>query len=688
MPLIIPYLKTKWILTIFILGLLTSKSTDANGTEQSIIKKRIHQKIASEVAIYVQRNHFHLSVQITFPQSQNNQDTLPYVPSTSQSQPLKIDDLSSLSDLISTTESIIVTIKISPDYKEQTRDFIDQFLRERFLLGTNNRSDQIRFEDLLIDRPPSDTERMLELELEKNRNELSRTTSELSQALSQTRSLQGKIDTVQKDHKKNLKDLKNDHNLNLDTLKKQLTELQEQNSKIQKEKSQLTFINQYKEFIITGLVILGIIIASLLVALSVRAFGGYLYRALEYVSKSLDKSISQFSKDDNFDRGQTVEAEVTSSKQANEQNNDNWNYDSLEKQLDSLINDIASLLKTVTNDTIGNYIQNHLSANKIELVVCSLEIIGREVSSQIFHILSPPQKMAIFNFMHKGTFSRPKTQLMIHAAEMLKTHLLGSTFSAEEKDINNNVKKTLERLDFTKLEKLLRQVSPNQLIRVLFYYSAEEVSKILNHFAQDNQTIAEKIVDAIAQIPEGEKLGEEDTYILEILTNLNSDEKDSAYSQYLGFLKKILDESDDSVVDRLSQKLQDIEPMRQALQNRISSVTEFIYLNSEVKEEILSRLSMQEVSLLMSNFEEDQNNNILELFTKDEKEIIDSESKKLVNLAQYKVKKLKKQANSKVISAMRNLVKDLSLDDIREHPKTITETKKTQKPPNEMPKAS
>ena len=101
--------------------------------------------------------------------------------------------------------------------------------------------------------------------------------------------------------------------------------------------------------------------------------------------------------------------------------------------------------------------------------VAMMETLGRETAGKLFDQLNQQAQAQVRDFIQTGVYSRPKADVMLKAAEKIKTTIFFAS-SIEQSESAKKVVKALVSLDQIKLPMLIERTADDALPRLMAYF--------------------------------------------------------------------------------------------------------------------------------------------------------------------------------------------------------------------------
>lgn len=624
--------------------LLTISFTHQTASAMTPLEEGVASRISAELAKYIDHSDFIVGVKLENLAEKRKSGTLSYLPKINPAMNRVAGQ--SFTDIAQIASKATIEISLHQAYQQSTKDFISRLLSQRFGIGATGRIDEISYIGFELDIPRSDQE--LKKKLDKTSDTLTDKEKELEKANKKNVELETKLEQTIKEQEKAMEDTS-----------KKLSELERENSEA-KSAAKADILIKYKEYILGFLAVAAIIVASIVLSSSFRKLG-----SLDNVSKSIAKFAEKDAGGDDEEEDEPSEGSELSATIETAQEEilgSGWSIDDIERKLTSLKSEIEELVDEDDVDAIATYIVRLISRKETESCVVTLEFIGKDLASKIYQKLDQNQMKSVFNFLQKGEYSKPKFHLMLKAGENLKSYLVGSKIMGNESTLNRHIKDKLLLIGDADLLKTITGLNQDQLTRVLFYYTPEEVTRILEMTAKKQPEISEKIIESISKLPDAVELGSVDDSILQYLDFIIAEKNQDRYSSYQNFYKRLIEESDEDIAEKITDKLKNIETMKTFLANEVRTFSDFFLLKEEYFENIISAYSISDIAYLVYSIQETEKESVLAMFNDQEKILIDEELKTIATQSVQKAQQKEKSVKSGIVKRMTKLSKNTPFD--------------------------
>lgn len=605
---------------------------------------------------------------------------LPYVPSPTESRP--IQDLSP-EELRPYIKKADVEILIADRFKESTRAKIKSILEKKLALDPA-RGDQVTFSSLGIEIDAPQTELV----------------DALSKAQAQTREIQEKITTIEKDRdekqrelnavKTALEILKQGSNQKIaeliDASRKDLSEhikerqkesIKDQIKEADSKKDKKTVESSFLEKNITLLSAASLIMVALvLVALTSR----FALNALANAFGSIGDAVKGFG-DKVSEAVSNLTTSATPAPQAIQRAEDGaggrgrvdpqpsaapkGSLEEMQARILVLHQDLVQSLNAKTEGIILAHIDRLLeNTDTISQAVLAMELLGREKANEIFRLLDAESQAIVRDFMQNTTYERPKIEMMLEVGEQLKTKLLMEVFSEVRGQIDLSVASRILKLRAADLAVVASSLSESALPRLFLYLDPKRLAKVLAALRAIDKSKFPKILRAVAQVPEVEKMTDLDAELVTALDQQISVSRDDSQRPYLNWYKAIAEAVDDDLAEEFCSQLASSSPqLEKYVRDQMITFSTFFVLLEEIQEELIVGLNNKTLASLVVGLSDQEKARIYVLIDQRRQDLITEEVETLKAKGQRQVNVAHREAKNLILASIKALKGSGTLDE-------------------------
>jgi flagellar motor switch protein FliG len=308
------------------------------------------------------------------------------------------------------------------------------------------------------------------------------------------------------------------------------------------------------------------------------------------------------------------------------------------------------LLDTL-NDSTESIILRHLaflcsSPNTVAKAVVTMELLGRDTSTQLFKRLSLGGQESVLKFLREGTYGRPKTELMFEAGEELKTKLLAESFDKARGAASEKVASRLLQLTDDNLVELLNDMDPELLPRLFLYLDPLKIATLLTTLKKGDASKYEAAMSQLVKMPEAESAENLDEQLLTSLEGVIDKTKADSQRPFLKLYQEIIERaSDDDMKEEILKQLSADPRVDNYLKENVITINTFFMLPDDLKNELIESLSNKDVAALAFGVKDEQKDSLLKSLPERRQALINEEMDSLTGKgsrqAQYAFKRVK-----------------------------------------------
>lgn len=679
-------------------GSLSGQSPDLSVSSPSsdiALASRIAKVLESQAKNLIERHLRPEQFQVLISIEARDQSSvdLPYVPSPTESRP--IQDLSP-EELRPFIKKADVEILIADRFKDTTRAKIKSILEKKLALDPA-RGDQVIFSSLGIEIDAPQTELV----------------DALSKAQAQTREIQEKITTIEKDRddkqrelsavKTALEILKQGSNQKIAELidasrkdtnehikERQKERIKDQPKELDTQKEEKTEETSFLEKNITllsavALIMVGLILAALssrfaLNALAnsfssigdaVKGFGEKVSEAVSNLTTSSPPPPPAIQKaDDGVASRGRADAQLSAAPKGS--------LEEMQARVLVLHQDLVQSLNAKTEGIILAHIDRLLeNTATISQAVLAMELLGREKANEIFKLLDAESQAIVRDFMQTGTYERPKVEMMLEVGEQLKTKLLMEVFSEVRGEIDLSVASRILKLRAADLAVVASSLSASALPRLFLYLDPKRLAKVLAALRAIDKKNFTQVLKAVAQVPEVEKMTELDAELVTALDQQISVSRDDSQRPYLNWYKAIAEAADEDLAEEFCSQLASSSPqLEKYVRDQLITFSTFFVLLEEIQEELIVGLNNKTIASLVVSLSDQEKARIFLLIDQRRQELIAEELETLKAKGQRQVNVAHREAKNLIVASIKALKGSGTLDEfIDKNAKDIPKSK-------------
>jgi hypothetical protein len=285
-----------------------------------------------------------------------------------------------------------------------------------------------------------------------------------------------------------------------------------------------------------------------------------------------------------------------------------------------------------------------------------MELFGREGANEFYNKLGPDQQTAVLDFLARGTYSRPKAELMLEVAEELKTRLLAGGMTRIGGKTNPDIAELILKLPDEDLVEAVVALSGDDLARFLLYFDAAHLGHLfLLLMRKSGETFAKagRALGRLAEIGDAPNLDEPvKQVLLRRVDKVASDRERPYLTFYKALIEASGDDAQDALVDHLSRGSIRV---RNYLSESVVTFGTFFKLHGDYQELILDRLSMTDIGILLSGLEEAQISTVRSLLDQKRLDLVDEETTRIKGRPPFEQMQAFETARKRVIGHIKAL---------------------------------
>lgn len=297
--------------------------------------------------------------------------------------------------------------------------------------------------------------------------------------------------------------------------------------------------------------------------------------------------------------------------------------------------------------------------------VAALEIVGKEVATEMYRRLGTSQQESVQAFLHGGSYQRPKIELMLDVADELKTKFMAESFTAQKGAPSERVAEKALQLSAEELTQLALEIPESLLPRFLLYLEGNRIASLLSALKPIDFGRFEVCVAALQKLPEAEKADKMDQSIYQAMESIQARSKADAHRPFLRLYEEIVQASADDISDEVVKALSDNPRLETYFRENVITFQTFFLLSDDSQQEIVDSLSNKDLAALLSGLSPEQKDRLFELLTERRADLVSEELETLEGsegkVAKYAFRRVKEVVVKKLrhLKASGTLVENL-----------------------------
>ncbi len=283
----------------------------------------------------------------------------------------------------------------------------------------------------------------------------------------------------------------------------------------------------------------------------------------------------------------------------------------------------AILLKHLTNLTA--------SPTTVARAVMSLEVLGREMATELFRRLGQRSQEEILTFMRSGAISENKIELMLEAAEEMKTKLLVESLDRIRGKPNERIAQRLLQLNIEEAAGVAAELDVEYLPRLFLYLDPPQIAKvmlILKRTRPDKYTSA---LNQLGKMPEASTNEGFDSNIEALLDSTIEKTRADFQRPFLKVYQDIVSSADQEISEQIVRELSQNDPrIDKFFRESVISIHSLFQATPELREEIVEGLSNREIAGLATGINEDEREALFAAVAQRRKALVDEEYESLM----------------------------------------------------------
>jgi Mg/Co/Ni transporter MgtE len=324
--------------------------------------------------------------------------------------------------------------------------------------------------------------------------------------------------------------------------------------------------------------------------------------------------------------------------------------------------EILEAMTPATEAAILRHVSSLLaSPATVERAVVVFELLGKEAASEFFKKLPVSARHDIVQFMRQGEYSRPKLELMVEAAEDLKTRMLVDSLDTLKGGASEAVAERIVQLSDADLVETIASLEGDAIGRLYLYLEPGKIANLLNQLKAARPDRFQEALDMLPRMPELAKADHLDAAVIAELdmhlTRVQSDEQ----SPFLRTYQEIIESSGEDVAEQILKTMSSDQRLDGYLRENIITVKTIFRIDRALRKEMVESLSNKDIAALCLGFEPAENREIISLVAERRKPLIFEELESLKSRGGTQAEAATSRARGILVQKMKGLKEEGTL---------------------------
>ncbi len=276
----------------------------------------------------------------------------------------------------------------------------------------------------------------------------------------------------------------------------------------------------------------------------------------------------------------------------------------------------VELLESVNENTesvilrqLTNLLSNPATVGR---AVVTLELLGRDMATEMFKRLGINSQEAILKFMREGSYDKPKVEMMLEAGEELKTKLLVDSLDMARGRPSEKVAEKVLQLTDEDLVNVSNELTADLMPRFFLYLDATKIAMLLSSLKANTPKNYQKVLTLLSKMPDAEKTNNQDAELGRGIDNILNRTKSDAQRPFLKVYKEIIEAAEDDLSEDIVRELSVDPRLDSYFRENVITIRTFFKLNEESRNEIVETLSNKDVAALALGVRDDERKIIMQ----------------------------------------------------------------------------
>ncbi len=244
--------------------------------------------------------------------------------------------------------------------------------------------------------------------------------------------------------------------------------------------------------------------------------------------------------------------------------------------------------------------------------VVTLELLGREMATEMFKRLGLNSQEAILKFMREGAYESTKVEMMLEAGEELKTRLLVDSLDMARGRPSDKVAEKVLQLTDEDLANVAIELAPELMPRLFLYLDATKIAMLLAGLKGSSNKNYSKVLGLLSKMPEAEKSNNQDADLMRGIEAILNRTKSDAQRPFLKVYKEIIEAAEDDLSEEIVRELSSDPRLDLYFRENVITIRTLFKLTEEARTEIIEGLSNKDVAALALGVRDDERKVIMQ----------------------------------------------------------------------------
>ncbi len=254
--------------------------------------------------------------------------------------------------------------------------------------------------------------------------------------------------------------------------------------------------------------------------------------------------------------------------------------------------------------------------------VALMEFFGRDIARTLWGRIGLEAQESIKRFQQEGVYDRSKVEMMMEAAEDIRTKLLMQSFEKTGGRPSDKVAEGIAQLSEEDLVVLISEIKLDLMPRLFLYFKPEKIAYFLERLKRNSNDKFMAAVRLLPKMPEMTKVGEMDAEIAEALKNVINRSIADTERPFLKVYKEIVESASNDLREDIVKTLSTNARIKSYFADNIITLATFFTLPENLRREITESLSNKDYAALAAGASAEERAELEALMPARRKELI------------------------------------------------------------------
>ncbi len=330
--------------------------------------------------------------------------------------------------------------------------------------------------------------------------------------------------------------------------------------------------------------------------------------------------------------------------------------DTLHSHLLKMRNEILENMSDQTEGIILRYLTTLLANTAtVSRAVIVLELLGRDAATVLFSRLGVIALDNIMMFLRTGFYDRSKVEMMLEAAEELKTKLLMETLDKTQGSPSEKVASQILQISDEELVTVALELDAEYIPRLFLYLEPRRIAGLLGSLRRLNAGKYQETVGTLVKMPEVTVAKQYDDNIAVALENVIHETKSDPQRPFLKIYQDIVEASDEDVSEMIVRELSSDPKINTYFKENVIGIHTLFLITTDQRAELIDALSNKDLAGLATGIKDEERQKIFDALTPRRRAMVTEEYESLTSRGGRQASYVFKRVRDSLVKRLKEL---------------------------------